>query len=114
MLKANYDFVQYASLEQQIELDKANYYKALMLGQRYRDTEEEVIGSWLNYFLKAIKRSTKKLDGPGRNPDTMVMDTGIYLNQRQNSVMNYFERKDVLSVGDIDRLLPEVSRNTLK
>lgn len=112
LLKAGYDFVQYASLEQEIERYKSDYYKSLMLAQRFRGVDEEVIGSWLIFLLKSIKSVAKKLEGD----DNRILEEphALYMNLRQRNVMQYFERKDELSVGDIDRLLPQVSRNTLK
>lgn len=112
LLKNGYDFIQYASLEQEMELYKGDYYKSLMLAQRFRGADEEIIGSWLIFLLKSIERVMKKLDDDG---DRIVHEPrALYLNRRQKNVLNYFERNEVLSVGDIDRLIPEVSRNTLK
>lgn len=114
LLKQGYDFVQYASFEREIERNKADYYKSLMLAQRFRDMEEEIIHSWLVFFLKSLKAMTVRLSKP-RQPGNLLEDAPtLYLNPRQSRVVDYFERKGVLSVGDIDRLLPEVSRNTLK
>lgn len=113
LLRYGYDFIQYASLEQEVETNKADYYKSLMLAQRFRDEDEEIIGSWMIFLLKAIKRAATRLDS-GETNMIVSEPNPLYMNQRQRSVMKYFERKDILSVGDIDRLLPEVSRNTLK
>lgn len=112
LLRNGYDFVQYASVEQEIERYKADYYKSLMLAQRFRGEDRETIESWLIFLFKSIRSVTRKLKG--EDSRTLHEPKGLYLNQRQRSVINYFERKDELSVGDIDRLLPEVSRNTLK
>ena len=71
LLKSGYDFVQYVSFEQEIEKNKANYYKSLMLAQRFRDSDEEVIGSWLVFFLKALKTLTLRLSKPG-GPNNVV------------------------------------------
>lgn len=112
LLQNGYDFIQYSSLEQEIELDKAAYYKALMAAQKFRNDQEEVIGSWLIYLLKAIKRAGQKLEADGKR--ILHEPQALYLNRRQQRILRYFDRHDTLSVGDVDRLLPEESRNTLK
>lgn len=112
LLKNGYDFVQYASVEQEIERYKSDYYRALMLAQRFRGNERETIESWMTFLLKSIRRVTRKLKGEENR--TLEEPRALYLNQRQKSVMRYFERKDELSIGEIDRLLPQVLRSTLK
>lgn len=112
LLRNGYEFIQYTSLEQEIEQYKADYYRSLMRAQRLRGQDEEVIGSWLVYLLKAIERAAAKLDADG---DRLLQESpSLYLNRRQQSVLRYFDRHDTLSIGQIDELLPEVSRNTLK
>lgn len=112
LLQNDYEFIQYSSLEQEVEAYKSEYYKALMRAQRHRGKKEETIGSWLVFLLKAIERTTKKLE---RDQQYLTEEPAmLYLNRRQRSVMNYFGRKEELSIGDINRLLPDESRNTLK
>ena len=112
LLQNGYDFIQYTSLEQEIERHKADYYRSLMRAQRLRGESGEVIGSWLVYLLKAIERAAAKLDEDGIR---LLEDSpSLYLNRRQQSVLRYFERHETLSIGEIDELLPQVSRNTLK
>lgn len=112
LLKNGYEFVQYASLEQEVERYKGEYYQALMLAQRFRGKTGEVIGSWLMFLLKAIERVSLKLEGDGRR--ILYEPQALYLNRRQQSILRYFERHEELSIGDIDRLIPDLSRNTLK
>ena len=112
LLQNGYDFIQYTSLEQEIERYKADYYRSLMRAQRLRGEAGEVIGSWLVYLLKAIERAAEKLEADGNR---LLEDSpSLYLNRRQQSVLRYFDRHETLSIGQIDELLPEVSRNTLK
>ena len=112
LLKNGYEFIQYTSLEQEIEAYKADYYKSLLRAQRYRETERETIESWLIFFLRAVERATKRL---AQDRGYLAAESpALYLNRRQRSVLRYFDRHDTLSVGDIHRLLPEESRNTLK
>ncbi|HMQ46695.1 MAG TPA: Fic family protein [Saprospiraceae bacterium] len=112
LLQNGYEFVLYTSLERVIENDKAGYYKALMTAQRHRGTEKEDIGRWLYYLLNAIRQITERL---AEDEQSLVEEPAVlYLNTRQRRVLDFVRREGELSVGEVDNLLPEVSRNTLK
>lgn len=112
LLQAGYEFVLYSSLERVIEEDKAAYYKALMAAQRHRGTEEEEIGRWLYFFLKAIRKITERL---ADDEQSIVSEPEVlYLNPRQRKVLDFIRKEGVLAVREIDALLPKVSRNTVK
>lgn len=112
LLQNGYEFVLYTSLERVIEKDKAAYYKALMSAQRYRGTAEENIGKWIYYLLHAIRQITERLSD---DEQSIVAEPSVlYLNARQRQVLDFVRREGELSVGEVDALLPEVSRNTLK
>ncbi|MEZ4984115.1 MAG: Fic family protein [Saprospiraceae bacterium] len=112
LLQEGYEFILYASLERVIEEDKAGYYKALMAAQRHRGSEEEEIGRWLYYLLNAIRQLTGRLEEDER---LMVEEpAGLYINSRQRKVLDFIRREGELAVREIDALLPDTSRNTLK
>lgn len=112
LLQAGYDFVLYASLERVIEQDKAGYYKALMAAQRYRGTDDETIGRWLYFFLHAIRQITERLSD---DQGFMAHEPqALYLNKRQRQILDFIRKENALAVRDIDALLPETSRNTVK
>lgn len=112
LLQAGYEFVLYASLERAIEEDKAGYYKALMSGQRNRGEEEEEIGRWLYFLLNAIRSITHRLSA---DEQAIVSEPAVlYLNARQRQILDFVRREGVLSIREIDALLPEISRNTVK
>ncbi|MEM1124337.1 MAG: Fic family protein, partial [Bacteroidota bacterium] len=112
LLQEGYEFILYASLERKIEEDKAGYYKVLMAAQRHRGTEEEQISQWMYFLLNAIRQLT---DGLQDDEQSIVSEpAAIYLNPRQRKVLDFIRREGALSVGEIDTLLPEESRNTLK
>lgn len=112
LLQAGYEFVLYASLERVIEQEKVNYYKTLMAAQRFRGTEEEQIGRWLYFFVNAVRRLTEQL-GEARNSIISEPEV-LYLNIRQQKVLDFIKREGTLAIREIDALLPAVSRNTVK
>lgn len=60
LLKNGYKWIQYVSLEQEIENRKTEYYKELRNCQAQRPNEN--ITSWVLFFLDALKRVQQKLD----------------------------------------------------
>jgi Fic family protein len=112
LLQGGYEFVLYASLERAIEDDKAGYYKALMAAQRHRGTADEAIGRWLYFLLNAIRQITERL---ATDEQSIVAEpAALYLNARQRRVLDFVRREGTLSVRELDALLPEISRNTVK
>ena len=113
LVQAGYDFIQYVSLEHEVEKYKADYYLALMTAQRQRGTDQERIGSWITFLLKAISRCVDKL----RADKTWLAEEPavLYLNRRQQRVMDYVREHETLSVGQLDKFfMTETSRNTVK
>lgn len=62
LLKNGYDFMQYASMEIEIEKRKKEYYKALMNGQKDRGTDKEIIKDWILFFLDTLEATIRKLE----------------------------------------------------
>lgn len=62
LLRQGYDFMQYASMEIEIEKRKKEYYKALMSGQINRGTEKEIINEWILFFLETLASTINKLE----------------------------------------------------
>ena len=111
LLQQGYTFVQYASLEREVERDKARYYESLMQAQRQRGTEQEVIGRWMNFFLDMLLRIIDTLREKQREVNEPA---ALYLNQRQRTVLEYIRKQGFTALKDVETQLPEVSRNTLK
>ena len=113
LLREGYEFIQYASLEHEIEMRKPKYYLALMSAQRHRGTEHEVIHSWLSFLLDAILRVIEKLQ---RDEQQILEEPAVlYLNRRQQRVMDYVRQHETLSVGQLDKFyMTDTSRNTVK
>ncbi len=110
LLRQNYLFVQYVSFEKVIEDNKKEYYKALMEGQRDRNSEKEKLDNWVLYFLDSmtilIQRLEKKYE--------IYKDTTTYLNDRQKNIKELIIKYQPVKISDLVKYMPETSRNTIK
>jgi len=109
LLKNDYDFIQYISFEHIIEERKKDYYKALMEGQKNRNTKNEKIDKWIFFFLSSLETLIQKLEIKYR---TFQNQKG-YINNRQKSIVEIFEKDQPLKVRDIHEKIGG-SINTLK
>jgi Fic family protein len=110
LLKSNYDFVQYASVEYEIEKQKKEYYKALMAGQKNRYTKKEKINKWVLFFLNTIKKTIEKLEHNYQE----IKDKKSYLNQRQKEAIDFIRKNEPIKIGDLVSTLPEYTSYILK
>lgn len=99
LLRLQYDFVQYASIEYEIEKRKKDYYKALMAGQKNRYKPTENITDWILFFLETLKLSIQKLEDKYQ----FVKDKKSYLNERQQEILQYIEDSEPVKISDIIR-----------
>jgi Fic family protein len=110
LLKYDYTFIQYISFENHIEINKKEYYNALMNGQKNRGKKSEKIDQWLIYFLQGIAKLTEKLD----QKYEAYKSKGAYLSERQKQLKTYIEKKQPLKVSDIAKHFKKVPLPTLK
>ncbi len=110
LLQKQYLFVQYVSFEKVIEDSKTDYYKALMEGQKDRNTEKEKLDSWVIYFLDCLSVLIQRLEIKYE----IYKDTKTYLNDRQKQVKELIIEHQPLKISDLMRYLPDISINTLK
>lgn len=110
LLKIDYQFIQYISLENQIEKNKKAYYKALMDGQQKRGSKNEVINEWILFFLNSLVELTRKLE----HKYGQYNAKGTYLNQRQKNIYSFITENEPIKIGDISKALKEISINTIK
>lgn len=101
LLRQNYDFVQYVSFENEIEHRKKEYYKALMEAQQKRNTEEEIIDTWILFFLDCLESLIMKLEAKYKQ----YKEKGPYLNERQKKIADFIKENEPLKVGDITDFL---------
>jgi len=110
LLKLNYDFVQYASFEYEIEKQKKEYYKALMAGQKNRYTKKEKIDKWVLFFLTTLKKTIHKLEQNYQE----IKDKKSYLNLRQKKTVNFIKENEPIKIGDLTSSLIEFTPYILK
>jgi Fic family protein len=110
LLKSDYDFVQYASVEYEIEKQKKDYFKALMDGQKNRYTKKEKINKWILFFLNTVKKTIDKLEQNYQD----IKDKKSYLNQRQKKVSHYIQENEPIKIGDLVNTLKEFTPYILK
>lgn len=110
LMKLDYPFIQYISFEHVIETKKDEYYRALMEGQKNRYKPEEKIDLWVNFFLESLIDLIKRLETKYETYNKLK----IVLNERQQEVMEYVNRCQTSQVGEIEKVLKNYSRNTLK
>ncbi len=110
LLKKEYDFMQYASMEIEIEKRKKEYYKALMSGQKDRGTEEEKINQWTLFFLETLEATIKKLE----TRYTKIKDKKSYLNDRQKLLLKFIKENEPVKISDVTASLKDFTPYTLK
>jgi Fic family protein len=110
LLKLDYSFVPYISFENIIERRKKEYYEALMLGQKNRNTDQEKIDIWILFFLDCLQ---EMIDLLGKKYD-VFKNKGGYLNPRQKEVLETIRVNQPVKFGDIIIALPAYSQNTIK
>jgi len=110
LLKSEYDFVQYVSVEYKIEKRKKEYYKALMAGQKNRYTKKERINDWVIFFLETIQLSILKLED---NFDS-IKSKKSYLNNRQTEVLDFIRSNEPSKISDITASLNNFTPYILK
>ncbi len=110
LLKKEYDFMQYASMEIEIEKRKKEYYKALMSGQQKRGTKEEIINQWILFFLETLEATIKKLE----ERYTKIKNKKSYLNDRQKLLLQYIKDNEPVKISDIIASLQDYTPYTLK
>lgn len=110
LLRTGYDFAQYVSFENIIEQRKADYYTALMSGQQYRGSDEEVVGGWMLFFLTCLETLMERLE----KKYMLYQQKGGYLNERQQKLLNTLVEAQPAKISDLAARLPGESINTLK
>ena len=110
LLREGYEFVQYVSFENIIESTKKDYYRSLMAGQQNRNTEDEIIGEWMLFFLSSLETLSQKLD----EKYTRYLNLGGFLNQRQQQLLALVKERKAVKLADIITLFPDVSSRSLQ
>ncbi|MEL7192636.1 MAG: Fic family protein [Bacteroidota bacterium] len=110
LLKNGYDFMNYASMETEIEKKKKEYYQVLMQGQKDRYTDNENISDWIKYFLRMLHEAIEILEA--RFED--IKNTKSYLSERQSRVLNFIRENEPVKISDIDNYMTNEKVHNLK
>lgn len=110
LLKSDYDFMKYASMEIEIEKRKKDYYSALMNCQKHRGTPEEKIGEWLVFFLGMLEATIQKLEVRY----AQIKDKKGYLNKRHKAILQFIKENELVKISDIIASLSDYTPYTLK
>lgn len=97
LLRSDYDFMNYASMETEIEKRKKEYYKVLMNCQKDRSSDKENISSWIIYFLKMLRESIDILESRFEE----ITNTKSYLTDRQKKIIAYMKTNEPVKTIDI-------------
>lgn len=110
LLRQDYDFMKYASMEIEIEKRKKEYYKALMNGQKNRGTNKEIINDWIIFFLETLEATINKLE----DRYAKIKHKKSYLNERQKYLMKFIEENEPVKINDVTSSLTSYTSYTLK
>ena len=110
LLRNNYSYTPYVSLDEIIEDKKDDYYLALRATQSNHKTDHEDITPWLNYLLNALATQAVKAKElmNAEQPEKL-------LSERQGQIFTVLQSGEMLGVAEIDkRLNGSVPQVTIK
>lgn len=100
LLKADYSYMPYVSMEEIIEERRTEYYLALRATQKNHKTDHEDITAWVGFFLDAM------IEQADRAKKIMSADQPEkLLSEKQLEIYRRFNAEDTLSVSEIDKKL---------
>jgi len=100
LLRSDYSYMPYVSIEEIIEERKADYYLALRETQNNHKTEHEDIGPWLNFLIDVLLvQTTKAKQLMNEEKPEMV------LSEKQEQIFAILQDGEVLSVSEINKRL---------
>lgn len=107
MLKCNYQYVIYSSLESIIEANKESYYSALQKTQKSWQNGEPNWNPWLLFFLQSLQRQKEHLKA---KLGKMIPQE---LPELSRTILKFIRSHSSLSIGDLETLT-QSNRNTIK
>lgn len=109
LLKSNYSYIPYSSLESIVEKNKEAYYLALQRTQR--TLKKEVIDwiPWLRFFLTSLKRQKDHLI-----EKTKALGQYSNLSHESMLIMQYVDSNHRITLREASELITTVSKPTIK
>jgi Fic family protein len=109
LLQSGYAYVPYSSLESVIEANKKHYYLALRQTQGTIRTESPDWQPWINFFLEALSKQKKKLEGKIKREQLILGD----LPELSVQILEIAREHGRVTVNDASKTTGS-SRNTIK
>lgn len=110
LLKAEYSYIPYISLDEIIEEKQSEYYLALRATQKNHKTDKEDITPWLEFILDALAEQTIRAEKLMGSEDMEKL-----LSEKQLKIYHLFDKNDTLSILEIGKELKEkIPRVTVK
>jgi len=106
--RAGYSYIPYASIEQQIEDRRENYYEGLSLSQSRFWSGEARIEPWLNFFLEVLSLHRQRVEAK-----TELERSATDLPALQKSILQAVREHGTVDAGLLIRATG-ANRNTLK
>lgn len=105
MLKSNYSYMPYASMESIIEVNKDAYYRALHNTQKTIWSDNIDYESWLTFFVTALQKQKRALETKIQNLQKNTINT---LSSTAREILALFAEKNELT---IDELVEKTNKN---
>jgi Fic family protein len=109
LLRCEYVYTPYSSLENVVEQSKERYYQALRNTQKTIRTENQNWQPWLLYFLSSLKAQKQKLERKIEKEKILLRK----MPELSLKILDYVKEQGRVTIGEMATLTGE-SRNTLK
>lgn len=107
LLKSDYTYMPYSSLESIIELNKSEYYRTLRETQKTLKTDNINYEPWLMFFLKTLIEQKRNLE------NKLPKENEIVLPQTAYNILQLFEKMNNITVNSVVETL-NININTAK
>lgn len=109
LMKANYAYVPYSSLESVIEQNKEGYYLGLRRTQGTLDDERPNWTPWLRFFLASLQKQKQRLAAK-----INVDEAWRTLPKESVLILEYIQEKGRITMKEATQIIDQVSHSTIK
>lgn len=109
LLKSNYPYVPYSSLESVIEQNKEGYYLGLRRTQGTLEKDRPNWTPWLRFFLSSLQAQKNRL----ASKLNLNEEWGL-LPKESLLIMEYVKEKGRITIKEAGQITPDISLSTLK
>jgi Fic family protein len=109
LLRSDYAYTPYVSLDEIVEDTKTEYYMALHKTQNNHKTDHEDITPWVTYLLDSLithaDKARKLMEGE---------QSEKLLSESQEKILGLFKAEEALSISDVMEKIKDVGRDSVK